>query len=106
MALKLKPLADRVIVEPIEQEEMTASGIYVPETAKEKPQEALVVAVGPGRLLENGERAPMEVKEGDRVVFAKYAGTEFKLDDTKYLILGEKDILAVLAGATPTKKKK
>ena len=106
MALALKPLADRVIVEPIEQEEMTASGIYVPETAKEKPQEGLVVAVGAGRLLENGERAPMEVKDGDRVVFAKYAGTEFKLGDTKYLILGEKDILAILAGAKPSKKKK
>jgi chaperonin GroES len=107
MALKLKPLADRVIVEPVEQEEMTASGIYVPETAKEKPQEAVVVAVGPGRLLDNGERAPMEVKEGDRVVFAKYAGSEIKLDDTKYLILGEKDILAILAGAkTKAKAKK
>jgi chaperonin GroES len=105
MALKLKPLADRVVVEPVEQEEMTAAGIYVPETAKEKPQEALVVAIGPGRLLDNGERAPMEVKEGDRVIFAKYAGTEFKLDETKYLILGEKDILAILAGTRPKKKK-
>jgi chaperonin GroES len=105
MALKLKPLADRIIVEPIEQEEMTASGIYVPETAKEKPQEATVVAVGPGRLLDNGERAPMEVKEGDRVIFAKYAGSEVKLEDTRYLILGEKDILAVLAGAKAKKKK-
>jgi chaperonin GroES len=105
MALKLKPLADRIVVEPVEQEEMTASGIYVPETAKEKPQEAKVVAVGPGRLLDNGERAPMEVKNGDRVIFAKYAGTEVKLDDTKYLVLGEKDVLAVLEG-TKTKKKK
>jgi chaperonin GroES len=108
MALKLKPLADRVIVEPVEQEEMTASGIYVPETAKEKPQEAVVVAVGPGRLLDNGERAPMELKEGDRVVFAKYAGTELKMDDTKYLILGEKDILAIVGGRKAkgkTKKK-
>ena len=106
MALKLKPLADRIIVEPIEQEEMTASGIYVPETAKEKPQEATVVAVGPGRLLDNGERAPMEVKVGDQVIFAKYAGSEVKLEDTRYLILGEKDILAVLAGAKAKKKKK
>jgi chaperonin GroES len=104
MALKLKPLADRVIVEPKEQEEMTAAGIYVPETAKEKPQEAEVIAVGPGRLLDNGERAPMEVKKGDRVIFAKYAGTEFKLDDTQYLILGEKDILAVLEGTKAKKK--
>ncbi len=103
MALKLKPLADRIVVEAVEQEEMTASGIYVPETAKEKPQEAIVVAVGPGRLLDTGERAPMEVKQGDRVVFAKYAGTEVKLDDTKYLILGEKDILAILEGKAKKK---
>jgi chaperonin GroES len=106
MAINLKPLADRVVVEPKEQEDMTASGIYVPETAKEKPQEATVVAVGPGRLLDNGERAPMEVKEGDRVIFAKYSGSEVKLDDTKYLILGEKDILAVLGAAKAKKKKK
>ena len=97
MALNFRPLADRVIVEPIEQEEMTAGGIYVPETAKEKPQEGTVLAVGPGRLLDNGQRAPMEVREGDRVLFAKYAGTEFKVDGNKrYLILGEKDILAVV----------
>lgn len=106
MASKLKPLADRVIVEPVEQEDMTSSGIYVPETAKEKPQEALVVAVGPGRMLDNGERAPMEVKEGDRVIFAKYAGSEIKMDDTKYLILGEKDILAIVGGRKKKKKKK
>ncbi len=106
MALKLNPLADRVIVEPVEKEEMTSSGIYVPETAKEKPQEGLVIAVGPGRLMDNGERAPMEVKKGDRVIFAKYAGTEMKLDDTKYLILGEKDILAILGGVEEKKKKK
>ncbi len=106
MALKLKPLADRIVVEPIEQEEMTSSGIYVPETAKEKPQEAVVVAVGPGRLLDNGDRAPMEVKKGDRVIFAKYAGTEIKLEDTRYLIMGEKDILAILGGKASKKKKK
>jgi chaperonin GroES len=106
MALKLKPLADRVIVEPDEQEEVTASGIYVPETAKEKPQEARVVAVGPGRLLDNGDRAPMEVKAGDQVFFAKYAGTEIKMDDTKYLILGEKDILAVVGGGEKKTRKK
>jgi chaperonin GroES len=104
MALKLKPLGDRVVVEAVEQEEMTASGIYVPETAKEKPQEGIVLAVGPGHLLDNGQRAPMEVKEGDRVIFAKYAGTEVKLEDKKYLILGEKDILAVLAGGKAKKK--
>lgn len=92
----IKPLADRVLVEPIEKEETTASGIVLPETAKEKPQEGIVLAVGPGRLLDNGERAPMEVKAKDRVIFAKYAGMELKRDDKKYLILSEKDILAVL----------
>jgi len=104
MALKLKPLADRVIVEPMEKEEMTSSGIYVPETAKEKPQEGLILAVGPGRLMDNGERAPMEVKKGDRVIFAKYAGTEIERDGTKYLILYEKDILAILGGKGKKKK--
>jgi len=96
MEVKLKPLGDRVIVEPIEKEETTAAGIYLPETAKEKPQEGLVIAVGPGRLLENGERAPMEVKAKDKVIFAKYAGTEVKLDDKKLLILKENDVLAIV----------
>lgn len=97
--MNFKPLNDRVIVEPIEHEERTAAGIYVPETAKEKPQEGTVLAVGPGRLLDSGERAPMEVHEGDRVLFAKYAGTEFKANgDKRYLILGEKDILAIIEG--------
>jgi chaperonin GroES len=96
MALKLKPLADRVVIEPIERDEVTASGIYVPETAKEKPQEGKIVAAGPGRKDEDGERIPMEVQEGDRVLYAKYAGTEIKLDDKKYLILKESDILAIL----------
>ncbi|MEM4724971.1 MAG: co-chaperone GroES [Anaerolineae bacterium] len=92
----IRPLADRVLVEPIEKEETTPSGIVLPETAKEKPQEGVVLAVGPGRLLDNGERAPMEVKVNDRVIYAKYAGTEIKRNDKKYLILSEKDILAVL----------
>ncbi|MGD2205341.1 MAG: co-chaperone GroES [Anaerolineae bacterium] len=96
MALNLKPLADRLVVEPIEQEEKTASGIILPETAKEKPQEGKVVAVGPGRKDEDGERIPMDVAEGDRVLYAKYAGTEVKFDDRKYLILKESDILAKL----------
>lgn len=95
-APKLQPLGDRVVVEPIEQEETTASGIYVPETAKEKPQEGRVVAVGPGRILDNGETAPMGVKVKDKVLFAKYAGTEVTHDDTKLLILSEKDILAIV----------
>jgi chaperonin GroES len=96
MALKLKPLADRLVVEPTEREEVTASGIYVPETAKEKPQEGKVVAAGPGRRDEEGERVPMDVAVGDRVLYAKYAGTEIKLEDKKYLILKESDILAIL----------
>jgi chaperonin GroES len=96
MALKLKPLADRLVVEPTEREEVTASGIYVPETAKEKPQEGKVVAAGPGRRDEDGERVPMDVAVGDRVLYAKYAGTEIKLEDKKYLILKESDILAIL----------
>jgi chaperonin GroES len=94
-AFGLQPLGDRVIVEPIEQEEMTASGIVLPETAKEKPQRGKVVAAGPGRM-EDGKRMDMDVAEGDTVVYARYAGTEFKLDDVKYLILSEKDILAKL----------
>jgi chaperonin GroES len=96
MALNIKPLGDRVVVEPIEREETTASGLVLPETAKEKPQEGKVIAAGPGRLNEDGTRLPLEVKVGDRVLYAKYAGTEFKMNDKKYLILGEKDILAVL----------
>jgi chaperonin GroES len=97
MALKLKPLGDRLVVEPIEQEETTAGGILLPETAKEKPQEGKVVAVGPGRLDENGNRVKMEVKEGDRVLYAKYAGTEIKLEgEDKVLILKESDILALV----------
>jgi chaperonin GroES len=96
-SLKMRPLADRVIVEPLEQEEKTASGILLPETAKEKPQEGLIVAVGPGRWDEDGKkRVEMEVALNDKVVFAKYSGTEIKLDDKKYLIMSEKDILAVL----------
>jgi chaperonin GroES len=96
MKLKLKPLADRLVVEPTEQEEVTASGIYVPETAKEKPQEGKVIAVGPGRKDDEGKRIPMDVAKGDKVLYAKYGGTEVKLEDKKYLILKETDILAIL----------
>ena len=95
--INLKPLADRLIVEPIEQEEKTASGIILPETAKERPQEGNVLAVGPGRKDDEGERIPMDVKEGDRVLYAKYAGTEVKLsDDRKVLVLKESDVLAIV----------
>lgn len=97
MDLKLKPLADRLVVEPTERDEVTASGIYVPETAKEKPQEGKVVAAGPGRKDDDGKRIPMDVEKGDRVLYAKYAGTEVKLEGNKYLILKESDILAILA---------
>ncbi len=96
--LKLKPLGGRVIVEPIEQEEMTAGGIILPETAKEKPQEGKILAAGPGDRDEDGERIPMEVKVGDRVLYAKYSGTEVKMDGKKMLILRESDILAVVEG--------
>lgn len=95
MAIKLKPLGDRVVVRPTGKEEMTKSGLVIPDTAKEKPQEGEVVAVGPGKLGEDGKRIPMEVKEGDKVLFAKYAGTEVKLDDQEYLILRDSDILAI-----------
>jgi len=94
--LKLKPLGGRVIVEPIEQEEMTAGGIILPETAKEKPQEGKILAAGPGDRDDDGERIPMEVKVGDKVLYAKYSGTEVKVDGKKLLILRESDILAIV----------
>jgi len=96
--LKLKPLGGRVIVEPIEQEDITAGGIILPETAKEKPQEGKILAVGPGDRDEEGKRIAMEVKVGDRVLYAKYSGTEVKVDGKKLLILKENDILAMLEG--------
>lgn len=96
MADRLKPLADRVVVKPSAREEVTKSGIVLPDTVKEKPQEGTILAVGTGRLLENGTRLPMEVKEGDTVIYAKYAGTEVKMDDEDVLILRESDVLAVL----------
>ncbi len=95
--MNLKPLGDRLLVKPIEQEEKTASGIILPETAKEKPQEGEVLAVGPGSRKEDGSRISMDVAVGDRVLYAKYAGTEIKMDGTKYLILRESDVLAVVS---------
>jgi len=91
----LRPLGDRVIVKVLEAEEKTRGGIILPDTAKDRPQEGEVVAVGSGRILENGERVPLEVKVGDRVVFSKYGGTEVKIDDEEYLIIRESDLLAV-----------
>ncbi|PJF31794.1 MAG: co-chaperone GroES [Candidatus Thermofonsia Clade 1 bacterium] len=96
MTLKLRPLADRVVVEPMEGEEVTAGGILLPETAKEKPQQGKILAVGQGRRDEDGELIPMEVKVDDKVLYAKYAGTEVKVDGKKLLILKESDILAVI----------
>ena len=94
MTVKLQPLADRVVVKPIEREEMTKSGIVLPDTVREKPQDGKVVAVGPGRLGEDGNRIKMDVKVGDKVIYAKYAGMEIKIDDQDLVILRENDILA------------
>jgi chaperonin GroES len=94
--MNLKPLGSRLIVEPIEQEETTASGIVLPDTAKEKPMQGRVVAAGPGDRKEDGSRASMDVSEGNVVLYAKYAGTEVKLDSKKYLILKESDVLAIV----------
>jgi chaperonin GroES len=97
-APKLRPRGDRVVVKPTAREEMTKSGIVLPDTAKEKPQEGTIVAAGPGRLNDEGEREPMDVKVKDKVLYAKYAGTEFKIDDEDFLIISQKDILAVVEG--------
>ncbi len=96
MASKIRPVGDRVVVKPAAKEEVTKSGIVIPDTAKEKSQEGVVIAVGSGKLLDNGDRVTLEVKEGDLVLFAKYGGTEFKLDGEEYLVLRESDVLAVL----------
>jgi chaperonin GroES len=94
----IRPLGDRVVVKAVEREEQTKSGIYLPDTAKEKPQEAIVIAVGTGRLLDNGTRIAIDLKEGDRIIFSKYSGTEIRYDDQDYLILRESDILGVVTG--------
>lgn len=96
MSLSLKPLGDRVVVKPIEQEEVTAGGIMLPDTAKEKPQKGEILAVGPGNRNDSGERIELDVKVGDKVLYAKYAGTEIKLDGEKVLVLRESDILAII----------
>jgi chaperonin GroES len=93
----IKPLGDRVVIELVEQEETTASGIVLPDSAKEKPQEGKVVAVGSGRVLDSGEKVALEVSEGDRIIFSKFAGTEVEYSGTEYLILRESDILAVIS---------
>ncbi|MGI5823587.1 MAG: co-chaperone GroES [Dethiobacteria bacterium] len=95
--MNLKPLGDRVIIKVLEEEEKTSSGIVLPDQAKEKPQEGEIKAVGPGRVLDDGKRAEMDVKVGDKVVYSKYAGTEIKIEGEEYLILRQDDILAVFA---------
>jgi len=95
-SVNLRPLGDRVVIKPLEREEVTKSGIVLPDTAKEKPQQGEVLAVGPGRILDTGERVRPDVKQGERVLFAKYSGTEFKLDQDELLILRESDILAIV----------
>ena len=100
MAVSLRPLGDRVVVKPKPKDEMTSSGIVLPDTASDKPQEGSVVSVGPGRVLDNGKRVEMEVKAGDKVLFAKYAGSEVKLDSEDYLVIRESDLLAIVTNGT------
>jgi chaperonin GroES len=94
--MNLRPLGDRVVLKPVEKEEMTKSGIVIPDTVKEKPQEGTVEAVGTGRILDNGTRVPMEIEVGDKVLYARYSGSEFKLDEIEYLIIPERDVLAIV----------
>jgi chaperonin GroES len=96
MASKIRPVGDRVVVKPAEKEEITKSGIVIPDTVKEKPQEGTIIAIGSGKINEKGDRTPLEVKAGDRVLFAKYGGTEFKFEGEDLLVLRESDILAIL----------
>ena len=96
MTVKIRPLHDRVVVKRLEQKEQIRGGIIIPDTAKEKPQEAEVIAVGPGKINDDGKRSPMDVKAGDRILVGKYSGSEIKLDDVEYVILREDEILAVL----------
>ena len=106
MAQAIRPLRDRVIVRRIEEEEQMRGGLYIPDTAKEKPQEGEVIAVGNGRILDNGSQVALDVKAGDRVLFGKYSGTEIKLDGEEYLILREDDVLGVIEGATKARSAK
>ena len=99
-SLNLRPLGDRVVVKPLAREEVTSSGIVLPDTATEKPQQGEVLAVGPGRVLDSGDRVVVDVKQGERVLFARYSGTEIKLEQEEYLILREADILAVITNGS------
>ena len=96
VSVTIKPLEDRIVVKPVEAEQVTASGLVIPDTAKEKPQEAEVIAVGPGRVDDNGVRIPVDVKVGDKVIFSKYGGTELKFEGHEYLVLSARDVLAVI----------
>ena len=104
--MKVKPLQDRVLVKRIEEEKKTKGGIIIPDSAKEKPQEGVIVAVGTGRILEDGKVAPLDVKAGDRILFQKYAGTEIKIEDVEHLIMREDDIMGVVEGKGAGKGKK
>jgi chaperonin GroES len=103
MASSIRPLNDRIIVRRVEDQEQMRGGLYIPDTAKEKPQEGLVIAVGQGRILNNGERVAIDVKVGDKLLFGKYAGTEVKLDNEEYLILREDDVLGIIETAAKAK---
>ena len=94
---KVKPLGDRVLIQPEDEEQTTASGLVLPDTAKEKPQEGVVIAAGAGRVTDDGKTVPLEINEGDKVLYAKYAGTEIRLDDEDYLIVSERDVLAIIS---------
>ena len=96
-ATQIKPMADRVVIRPTEQEDTTKSGIFLPDTAKERPQEGEVVAVGPGRYLDSGKRLDMELRVGDRVIYSKYAGSEIQVEDEELLVLGANDVLAKIS---------
>ena len=104
MSVNIKPLEDRIVVKAVEAEQTTASGLVIPDTAKEKPQEGEVVAVGNGKRLENGKQVPLDVKVGDRILFGKYSGTEIKLDGEEYVIMREDEVLGIVEGATRTAK--
>ena len=96
LAVQIRPLGDRVVIQPADKEQVSAAGVILPDTAKEKPQKGVILAVGPGKTLDSGQRQPLEVAEGQTVLYAKYAGTEVKLEGEDYLILSEKDILAIV----------
>jgi chaperonin GroES len=104
--MQIRPLYDRIIVKRLEEEKQTASGIVIPDTAKEKPEQGEVIAVGPGRLLENGSTLPLQVKPGERILFGKYAGQTVKIDDEEFLVLKEEDVLGVIEGGQGSRLKK